>query len=493
VSSNPGETLSAVGTPKIRDWRDDLVLYALPLIFFASITRTGTVMVDGDTYLHIATGRWIIEHARFVRTDFFSYTFAGARWDDPEWLSEVAMAAAYMLAGWSGIALLFSVAFGLTAFLIARQLLKYVSPLSAAIVLELSLACIANGQSSRPYALALPILAVWTTSLVAARAENRVPPLWLLPLMTLWSNLHGSFLLGIALVAFFATEVLFSATRDKWSVLRGWLLFVAGAIAAAAINPHGIWGLVGPIVFMWRPIVAGMLDWAGTTFSRVVPFELCLLALVGVCIVRPIRMPPLRLLLLLALIHMALLHRRHINVFAVVAPVVLAEPLSHAFARDIAHGAVSRATLGRLAGAVTLTLSLMIAMVRLASPNPQVNLFSPDEALSRVPARIAALPVFNEDVLGGFLIWHGIKPFIDSRQEMVTDAFFENYSRMCDPDRDTIVRTFARYNIQWTILLPTNPANAVLDSLPGWRVLYADPSAVVHVRLRPDAARFPNE
>jgi hypothetical protein len=472
---------SPLGTAA-RDWRHELVLFALPLIFFASIARTGIVMVDGDTYVHIAAGRWIIEHRQFIRTDFFSYTFAGAKWGDPEWLSEVAMAAAYMLASWSGVALLFSAAFGLTAFLLARRLLEYLDPLPAAIVLELSLACIANDQSSRPYALALPLLAAWTAGLVDASTEGRPPKLWLLPVMTLWSNLHGSFLIGLGLIAACGAEAFFSATHHRWRVGRAWLLFAVGAIAAATINPNGIFGLVAPIEFVWRPILPVMLDWASTSFSRIEPFELSLLALISVCIVRPVPMSPWRLLFLLAIVHMALSHRRHINIFAVVAPVLLAEPLSHAFAAVSAAKPAGRAPLGLFATIGAVAASVVIAIARAVVPDPQENIFAPADALSHVPARLAAQPVFNEDVLGGFLVWNGIKTFIDSRQEMVSDAFFENYNLMCDPNREAIVRTLVRYRVAWTILSPGNAANSILDTLPGWRVLYADRYAVVHVR-----------
>jgi hypothetical protein len=179
---------------------------------------------------------------------------------------------------------------------------------------------------------------------------------------------------------------------------------------------------------------------------------------------------------------MALAHRRHINIFAVVAPVMLAEPLSRAFASEFVAKPAGRAPLGWFATIVAVAASIVIAVVRAAAPDPQENIFSPANALSHVPARVAAQPVFNEDVLGGFLVWNGIKTFIDSRQEMVSDAFFENYNLMCDPNREAIVRTFARYRVAWTILGPTNGANSVLDTLPGWRVVYADRYAVVHVR-----------
>ena len=134
--------------------------------------------------------------------------------------------------------------------------------------------------------------------------------------------------------------------------------------------------------------------------------------------------------------------------------------------------------MGLIAGAA----SLVIAVARVITPNPQANIYSPADALAHVPVRVASQPVFNEDVLGGFLIWHGIKSFIDSRQEMVTDTFFENYVLMCDPNREAIVRTFARYNVGWTIMTRDNAANSILDTLPGWRVLYSDRYAVIHVR-----------
>ncbi len=42
--------------------------------------------------------------------------------------------------------------------------------------------------------------------------------------------------------------------------------------------------------------------------------------------------------------------------------------------------------------------------------------------------------------------------------------------------------TLKHYDIAWTIFAPDNRIVAVLDHEPGWRRLYADPTAVVHVR-----------
>ena len=41
---------------------------------------------------------------------------------------------------------------------------------------------------------------------------------------------------------------------------------------------------------------------------------------------------------------------------------------------------------------------------------------------------------------------------------------------------------FAAEHVSWTILSPDKPLVALLDRTPGWRRLYADNTAVVHVR-----------
>jgi hypothetical protein len=40
----------------------------------------------------------------------------------------------------------------------------------------------------------------------------------------------------------------------------------------------------------------------------------------------------------------------------------------------------------------------------------------------------------------------------------------------------------ADYHIDWTLLQPSDPALLLLDQLPGWRRIYTDAVAVVHVR-----------
>src|SRR3989442_2005026 len=61
---------------------------------------------DPDTYWHLASGKWMVEHGQLLRSDAFSSTVSGAPYSVGEWLGELVIYGAYVLGGWAGIALL---------------------------------------------------------------------------------------------------------------------------------------------------------------------------------------------------------------------------------------------------------------------------------------------------------------------------------------------------------------------------------------------------
>jgi hypothetical protein len=71
--------------------------------------------------------------------------------------------------------------------------------------------------------------------------DTRTAPSWLLlPLMTLWANLHGSFTFGLAMIGAAGAETLFRAKPvERMNVIRQWGSFGVLALAAACLNPYG--------------------------------------------------------------------------------------------------------------------------------------------------------------------------------------------------------------------------------------------------------------
>jgi hypothetical protein len=439
------------------------------------------VLNDGDSYWHVAAGGWMLDHARILRSDVFSYTFYGQPWHTHEWLAEVLMALAFRAAGWSGVILLYGAAVGSAMAILACQLRRTLVGLGLAVMLLLAFACMSWSLLARPHLLALPLLAAWTAGLLRAREAERPPPLALAALLTPWANLHGGYFLGLALVGPFALEALIAAAPgQRLAAVRAWALFGVTSLAASLITPFGVTGLVFPIKLLGLSSLAGVTEWRPADFSHMGPLEISLISTLYVLLSRGVSVPPLRLALLLLLLHMSLQHSRHQVLLAVIGPMLLAQPLGHSLGGGQNP---SRAVAGRgwaLGGAAAV---VVLACARLAWPIVRLDgPTSPITALQHVPPSLRERPVLNDYGMGGYLIFEGVRPFIDGRTDMYGDAFTSTFMCAERPDLATLDSLIARWDVRWTLLNAQDPLTQLMDGRPGWRRLYADRYAVIHVR-----------
>jgi hypothetical protein len=456
-----------------------------PLLIAFAVLALGAfspaALNDGDTWTHVATGQWILAHAAIPRVDPFSYTFAGQPWTAHEWLSEVVMALAYRAAGWSGVALLTGAAAATAVFVMARRAARELSGVALLALVALAALLVAPSLLARPHILALPLLALWADALFAAREADRAPPVVLAALMALWANLHGGFAFGLALIAPFALEALLAAPPEaRLASIRGWGLFAAANVAAAALTPFGVDGLVFPLRLLGLAHLGEIGEWRPENFAHPGPMELALLALIAFAFLRPIRLPWLRVVLLVGLIHMALQHGRHQTLLAMLAPMLLAPAIRPAL------GEKAPRTLTPASSAVVLAataIALILAGARLAAPIVRHDsASSPIAALAAVPPALRGEPALNSYGFGGYLIGAGVRPFVDGRADLYGDAFLDLYGRIAAGDRSALDDALTRYGVAWTIFPPSEPIVAVIDREPGWRRLYADKFAVVQAR-----------
>ncbi|HEX9159097.1 MAG TPA: hypothetical protein VF835_02625, partial [Rhizomicrobium sp.] len=105
---------------------------------------------------------------------------------------------------------------------------------------------------------------------------------------------------------------------------------------------------------------------------------------------------------------------------------------------------------------------------------------SPIPALSAVPASLAAQPVFNNYAFGGYLIFRGVKPLVDSRADFYGDAYLADYTKVMNGNDAAVDATFRKYGVAWTLLQPSDPLVAVMDRRPGWHRLFTGRYAIVH-------------
>jgi hypothetical protein len=456
------------------------------------------ILRDGDVYWHVAAGRWLLQHGSLPTNDPFSHTMTGAIWTAHEWLCEVVLAAAHEWGGWTLVIAVTALAFAASIALLTRALLRTLEPIYALLFAALAIGMTAGHVLARPHILAMPLMMIWTIEVVRAADEGHTPPVWLLAVMALWANMHGGFTMGIALAFAFGAESAWRAWGgpDAWSTVRSWGIFTTLALLASMLTPHGAQG----ILFTWQVMVENSYslswigEWLSPDFHTLQPLELWLMGGLALVMYQGLRLPPIRLLLVLGLLHLALKHVRNIELLGLLVPLFVAAPFAAQWrARGKAEVdvfALDRFFLALVKPAGTLAMAAA-GVLFIALPLGSLRHTELDLPRSAVPARAlqaaqaAGLTgrVLNNYDWGGYLIYKGIPTFVDGRADLYGDVFLKEYVEALGlRTSDGLEKLMARYRIDWTLLPPRSTAVAMLDHLPEWRRLYADEIAVIHVR-----------
>jgi hypothetical protein len=442
---------------------------------------------DADTYWQIALGHWIVAQHAVPHVDTFSWTVAGKPWISSQWLAQVIFAQTFAAAGWTGVVVLTAAAIAGACASLTRVLLERLAPVPALALTVGAFVLASPHMVARPHALALPVMVAWTAGLVRACDERRTPSLWLLPFIALWANLHGSFTFGIALIAPFALEALLNAPRDtKLAVVLRWGGFGLLALAAACVTPYGPESILVTLrVLGLGPALSIIGEWQPQGFAAFGGFELCLLAAIGFALHRGLTLPPIRIAMVLGLLHMALSQGRNGDLLGLLAPLVVAAPLAPQLG-----AAAPRLERGvSYAGVAVLLLALVAVTASapaLATYRPRAEI-TPQAAVEAVK-RSGKTHILNSYDFGGYLIAEGIAPFIDGRTELYGGEFVLRHHRAVTlQDVGDFLRLLHDDRIDVTMLSPGTPAVGLLDRLAGWTRLYADDIAVVHVRTASQA------
>lgn len=424
----------------------------------AAVLMMPGILENSDLYWHIAAGRWTIENYAVLRIDPFSYTYAGQAWHSLEWLSQLLLATAYVGAGLGGVMALAALATGISAGLLTFYLSRFWQGLLLLGGLVLAFLTAGGAISAEPYLLALPFAVAFVAGLANARAERRRPYFILLPLLLFWANLHASFVLGLLLTLALGIEAVIE-TRNL-QVARDWLVFAGYALIISLITPYGGEGLVHALRALFVPVQQPI--------QSMMPL---LLALPATAVLLRRWQTLMRAACVALLFVLALYFPAERLLFAALTPLLAAEALSET---RITPQFATRPALALVL--ISLIALAARAFLPFAAPDSGVR---PAQALNHVPAAVQRAPVLNDIAFGGYLITRDIKPFIDSRSVYST-AFRTRFAELGDPA--VLMRVVKRYHIRWTLLAPSNPAVKTLDHLPGWKRLYSDPYAVVHVK-----------
>jgi hypothetical protein len=454
-------------------------------VYAVFILAGNHLLIDPDTMWQITIGQWIVDHGAVPTTDVYSFTMRGQPWISTQWLAQVAYAEAYAAAGWTGPVVLAAACIAATFALFTRYLVRHLSESTTLVFVTAALALTVPHMLARPHVVALPVMMAWVGGLVQAADRRGAPSFWLLPLIALWANLHGGFVLGLALAAPIALDAVLNveAPKRKSLALR-WAVFAVAAIAASCVTPYG-WNslLASRKILALGEALPLIMEWRPADFSAVGPLEVCLLLGFGLALYRGISLPPLRIVLLLGMLHMALSQMRSLETFALLVPLFLAAPLAKQIgAADDAKPAVPPLL---FAGLAIVLFAGTVAYASVVRFEPHTR-GSPVTAVAELK-KLNFSRVFNDYDFGGYLIASGVAPFIDGRTELYGEKFFVDHDAASGLSKpENLFRLLEEYKIEATLMRTQGAATILLDHIDGWQKVYTDDIATIHVR-RPGA------
>jgi hypothetical protein len=457
------------------------IVFFLVLAFL--VAHSSRMLSDGDPYWHLVVGEGILRTRSFPIVDEYSYTRAGVPWIAKEWLSQVLFSLAYSGAGWFGVTLLTATAAALSYSILFAWLCGRVKPIVALTMTAVTFSLGLNTLLARPEIFFYLLLTLCACGLVGA-VEKKTTPWWLVPLVALWANLHASFPIALVLAALFGSEAVVSATPGE-RVRTGakWSLVIVAALVATGATPYGygplrvaldIGGAKGiDSIDEWRPLG---FDSMGTYGAGFIAGSLAILAAT--------RAGWTRAAPIVACAALMVRHVRFFTLFAIVSAPALATPLAlrfPRFARKLsAPSAAARKT--ALAALAASFVAAVMTMMLAPTPVPAATT-SPSAALEAARNLHLSGPVFNDYPFGGFLIFKGVKTFIDGRAELYLNGLFEKTRAAELGDGDAaFLSLLDDYHVAWALFVNGSLGAEKLRRSNKWKEIYEDDVSMVFAR-----------
>jgi hypothetical protein len=222
------------------------------LLFFAfwlvSVAKIVSMMVvdDPDLWGKIIYGLEQLASGSLLRIDTYSYTAFGAPLTNHEWLSEVMFALGWKTAGSTGLWVIRIILVAVTLGIVLWLIYDTTRGIWAGLLVYAT--CwyeMARGFAIRPQLftyLFFAILLFLVHRIYLKRSWNIWWVLAIAPLMSLWANLHGGFVVGLGLMSLLAIYITMEWLHGRTTQQR--LLFtvlgLASSYAATLVNPYGV-------------------------------------------------------------------------------------------------------------------------------------------------------------------------------------------------------------------------------------------------------------
>lgn len=463
-------------------WRAPLLLLTpLVLLMVASFFFVET---DPDYWWHLRTGRLIVETRAVPHTDSYSFTARGQPWVTQEWLTEVLLYTVQRVAGYAGNVALFGVIGAGAALLVyATCRRRGLGEPAAALLMCWSFALGFRLANVRPQLITALLLAASAYLLTRYRQGAR----WALwpfpPLLLLWVNLHGGFIIGLGLLGLtLAGETIAKLRRRDHAPLTPLLAVTLASSAATLLNPGGPATLLYPLTYASGTNASSryVLEWQSPNFHDrgmlVFAFSLALGLALGIA-ARPLG--PTDLLWALTFALLGLQSTRHVPLYGIIVT-----PLLGARLLAVAPGLGRPLARWRRPGSLAITWALIPLIVLAgakATAEGQPLQWGREPSPAGYPVAAAdylaghelAGNLFNQYRWGGYLIYR-LYPrypvYVDGRADPFSDRVIDDYRAITrlDPGWQALL---GRYGVALAVIENESPLAGAPRADPTWREL----------------------
>lgn len=477
---------------------------------------------DADIGWHIRNGQNILATRTIPHTDPFSATLSGRPWFAWEWLYDAMIGFIHNHAGLNGVVAFSAFVIALTFALVFRFTLnRGASLLTTLLFLVPCLVASSIHFLARPHVVGWLMMIVWfwiidssqQSTFKTGRADPS--PILLPPLMILWVNLHGSFVMGFVLLAIYLIADLVTAYRAGQEIGAGALVHARMLVAVSALsvltsllNPYGYKLHVHVYEYLSnRFLMQHIQEFRSPNFHGIpAQFFLVLVVLAALAVV--VARKHLRwaegLIITFGVIS-GFWAARNLPVASMLLTVVSTSLLSRKWkfpkSDDNRSGlglVISRmdklqASLrGHLWAIFLLAITCTVCLNRGSLFGRQ--LMNAHFSEQRFPVHAVDFlvesgshePMFSLDSAGGYLIYRlypDTKVFIDDRHDFYGAEYLKDYLKVIHVDQDW-QQVLNEWHVNLMVLPTKSKTGEAIRAAPNWRINYSDQTATVFERKK---------
>ena len=257
-----------LGAPAVPAWGWALLAAAVLVIW------AGSAPV-GDLFMSLAGGLDIVR-GKLGRPDEWSFMTNGRVWMDQNWLAHLLIYLAWRTGGEYALHVLKAALLSAMALLVLRVARERGAPWPAAMAIASALVLATfRFVVLRPNLFTLVLVPLAMLLLRGSHSDRR-HLWWFVPLMCLWANVHGGFVLGLLMLGLWvACEFAADLARAGSAALRrDWPLaaLMAACVAVCMVSPFGVRNLTHPFVIASSQAWRKVSEWQPLLLPNALPF-----------------------------------------------------------------------------------------------------------------------------------------------------------------------------------------------------------------------------